>query len=80
VHKVLGTIERVQAARLDVKGTDGKVVEIVFDAKTPITRGKAKLDATALKIGDRVSVDYTETKKINTAQTIKLGDTPAARK
>lgn len=81
VHKVLGTIASVQATQLDVKTTDGKIVTIVFDAKTPVTRGKAKLDAAALKTGDRISVDYTEGKdKINTAKTIKLGESPAARK
>ena len=79
-HKVLGTIARVQATQIEVKTTDGKVLAIVFDAKTPITRGAAKLDATALKAGDRVSVEYTEAKKINTAKTIKLGESPASRK
>ena len=72
-HKVLGTVASVQTNQIEVKGTDGKVLTIVFDAKTAITRGKDKLDATALKIGERVSVDYTQAKKTNTAKTIKLG-------
>jgi hypothetical protein len=76
-HKVLGTLASVQAGHIEVKGTDGKVITIVFDAKTPITRGKEKLDATALKIGERVSVDYTQAKNTNTAKTIKLGTAPA---
>lgn len=81
VHKALGTIASVKATQLDVKTTDGKVVTIVFDAKTPVTRGKDKLDTAALKAGDRISVEYTEGKdKINTAKTIKLGESPAARK
>jgi hypothetical protein len=76
-HKILGALASVQAGQIDVKGTDGKVVTIVFDAKTPITRGKEKLDAAALKVGDRVSVDYTQAKNTNTAKTIKLGTAPA---
>jgi hypothetical protein len=76
-HKVLGTVASVQANQLEVKGTDGKVLTIVFDAKTAITRGKDKLDATALKVGERVSVDYTQAKNTNTAKTIKLGTAPA---
>ena len=81
VHKALGTIASVKATQLDVKTTDGKAVTIVFDAKTPVTRGKDKLDTAALKAGDRISVEYTEGKdKINTAKTIKLGESPAARK
>ena len=80
VHKVLGTIASVQANQVEVKTTAGNVLAIVFDAKTPITRGKTRLDATALKVGDRVSVDYTEAKKTNTAKAIKLGASPAGRK
>ena len=79
-HKVLGTVANVQANQIEVKGTDGKVLTIVFDAKTAITRGKDRLDATALKIGERVSVDYTQAKKTNTAKTIKLGTAPAPAK
>ena len=76
-HKVLGTVASVQADQIEVKGTDGKVVTIALDAKTAITRGKDKLDAAALKIGERVSVDYTQAKNTNTAKTIKLGTAPA---
>ena len=81
-HKVLGTIASVQTNQIEVTGTDGKVLTIVFDAKTAITRGKDKLDATALKFGERVSVDYTQAKKTNTAKTIKLGTAapPPAKK
>ena len=76
VHKVLGTVASVQANQIDVKSTDGKLVTIVLDAKTAITRGKDKLTATALKVGERVSVDYTQAKTVNTAKTIKLGTMP----
>ena len=77
-HKVLGTVASVQANQIEVKGTDGKVLTIVLGAKTAITRGKDKLDAAALKAGERVSVDYTQDKKmVNTATAIKLGTAPA---
>lgn len=80
IHKVLGTVASVQAKQIEVKGTDGKVVTVVFDAKTAITRGKEKLDAAALKVGERISVDYTQAKNTNTAKTIKLGTAPAPPK
>ena len=76
-HKVLGTVASVQANQIEVKGTDGKVLTILLDAKTAITRGKDKLDAAALKVGERVSVDYTQAKNTNTAKAIKLGTAPA---
>ena len=52
----------------------------MLDGKTAITRGKAKVDATALKVGERVSVEYMEEKKMNMAKTIKLAETAAAAK
>jgi hypothetical protein len=79
-HKILGTVASVQGTRVEVKTTDGKAITVMLDAKTTVTRGKVKLDAAALKVGERVSVDYTEQKNVNTAKTIKLGETPAAAK
>ena len=76
-HKVLGTVASVQASRVDVKSTDGKIVTITLDAKTAVTRGKAKMDATALKIGERVSIDYVQQKSVNIAKTVKLAEVPA---
>jgi hypothetical protein len=79
-HKVLGTVASVQDNHIDIKTTDGKVITVMLDAKTAITRGKAKLDATALKVSERVSVEYMEQKPMNMAKTIKLGERPAAAK
>ena len=78
VHKVLGTVASVQGNRVDVKGTDGKVVTVLLNAKTAITRGKAKADVAALKVGERVSVDYLQEKNTNTAKTVKLAELPPA--
>ena len=78
VHKVLGTVAGIHGSRVDVKGTDGKVVTIVLNDKTAITRGKAKADLAALKVGERVSVDYLQEKNANTAKTVKLAEPPAA--
>ena len=80
LHKILGTVASVQGNHLEVKTTDGKVITVTLDAKTAVTRGKVKLDGTALKVGERVSVDYMQQKTVNTAKTIKLGETPAAVK
>jgi hypothetical protein len=79
-HKLLGTVASVQGTHVEVKTTDGKVVMVMLDPKTAITRGKAKLDAAALKVGERVSVDYVEEKEMNMARAVKLGAAPAAAK
>ena len=39
-----------------------------------------KVRPMSLKVGERVSLDYTEQKPVNLAKTIKLGETPAAAK
>ena len=80
VHKALGTVASIAGNQVEVKTTDGKVITVLLGAKTVFTRGKVRLDATALKVGERVSVDYTELKKVNTAKTIKLAETPVAPK
>ena len=81
LHKALGNIVSIQGVHVEVKTTDGKSLTVMLDAKTVITRGKDKLDATALKVGERISVDYMEAaNKMMMAQAIKLGTAPAAKK
>ena len=80
VHKALGTVASIQSRQIAVKTTDGKTLTVLLDAKTAITRGKVTLDATALKVGERVSVDYTEKKKVFTAKAIKLAETTSPKK
>ena len=75
VHKALGTIASIQGEHVDIKTTDGKIVTVMLDKKTTITRGKDKLDAKALKVGERISVDYKEENKMLMAQAIKLSTT-----
>lgn len=78
-HKVMGIVAGVDGNHLQIKTRDGKVVMIMLDGKTAVTRGKQKLAATDLKVGERVSIDYMQEKDVNTAKTIKLGTgTPAA--
>ena len=76
-HKVMGTITGVAGSNVVVKSTDGKSVVVVLDAKTAITRGKTKLDVTALKAGERVSIDYMQEKDTNMAKAVKLGTASA---
>jgi hypothetical protein len=78
LHKVMGTLSSVDGNQLAVKATDGKMVTVVLDPKTTITRGKARLDVTALKTGERVSIDYMQEKNVNMAKAIKLGTATAA--
>ena len=78
-HKVLGTVSGLHDRHLEIKATDGTTVTIMIDIKTTVTRGKEKLDATAIKVGERISVDYTQEKDMFVAQAVKLSLTKAAK-
>ena len=80
MHKALGTITSVAADKVEIKKTDGKALTVLLDKKTTVTRGKDKLDATALKVGERVSVEYMEANKVMTAHSLKLGTTTQTAK
>jgi len=60
-----------------VKTADGKMTMVMMDAKTKITLGKTKLDAKALKVGDRVVASGPEEKGMISAETVKVGTAPA---
>ncbi len=81
LHKALGTVSSIEGAHVIVKTTEGKTITVMLDKKTTVTRGKEKLDAAALKVGERVSVDYMEESKMLMARAIKLGTVaaPAAK-
>jgi hypothetical protein len=78
MHKALGTVSSIEGQHLVVKTTDGKSLTVMLDKETAITRGKDKLDVSALKIGERLSVDYMEEKGMNMAHGVKLGTATAA--
>jgi|SRR5687768_15476627 hypothetical protein len=77
VHKVLGTITSIDYPHMDVATTDKKTVTIMFDASSKITRGKAKVADTEIKVGDRVSVETEEKGGMMMVKTLKLGVAPA---
>ena len=76
-HKVMGTISSIDGKNLTVKTTDGKTVTVVLGAKTKITQGKKTVEATVLKVGDRLVAEGTEEKAVLTATTVRLGEVPA---
>lgn len=80
LHKALGTIASIQGEHVEIKTNGGKAITLMLDKKTAVTRGNEKLDASALKVGDRVSVEYMEEKKMLMALAIKLGTTAQAAK
>ena len=76
-HKVMGTVSGIDGKNVTVKTTDGKTVTVVLSGKTKITQGKKTVEATVLKVGDRLVAEGTEDKAVFTATTVRLGERPA---
>ena len=72
-HTVMGTIASIDGTNLMVKTADGKQTMVMMDAKTKITQGTTKLDAKALKVGDRVVASGAEEQSMIMAVTVKVG-------
>ena len=77
-HTVMGTIASIDGTNLMVKTADGKQTMVMMDAKTKITQGKTKLDAKALKVGDRVVAKGAEEQSMIMAATVQVGAAPVA--
>ena len=78
-HTVMGTVSSIDGTSLMVKTADGKTVMVMLDAKTKITKGATKLEASALKVGDRVVAAGPEEKEMVMAETVKVGGAPVAK-
>jgi hypothetical protein len=75
VRTVIGTVTRVDGAHITLKTTAGKTQVVMLDRKTVITRGKDTADASAIVVGQRVSVDARPDQDMLMAQAIKLAVT-----
>jgi hypothetical protein len=78
LHKVMGTVVAVDAAKLDVKGSDGKTLSLVVDAATKVVRGTTVIKAVDLKAGERIVASYMPMKGANGAEMLMAKDVKAA--
>ena len=79
-HKVMGPGEARQDDRLQHKTTDGKVVTVVVNDKTKFARGKQKVDAAALKVGERVVIEIVGEKDMTAKVVTMAAPAPATAK
>ena len=78
-HTVMGTVSSTDGKNLMVKTADGKTIMVMMDAKTKVTQGKAKLELSAVKVGDRVVAAGPEEKEMIMAETVKVGAATVAK-
>lgn len=72
VHKILGTVTKIDGQHITLKTTAGKTQVVMLGAKTTITRGTEKVEASAIAVGQRISVDAMQEKDMMMAQAVKL--------
>jgi hypothetical protein len=71
--RIIGTLEKLQSARISVKKTTGPTVSVRIDKQTAITQDKKKVDATALKVGQSLVIDaYGDTEDDSLALEIRI--------
>ena len=78
LHKVMGTVVAADAAKVDVKGTDGKTLSLVVDASTKVARGTTVIKAAELAAGERVVAAYMPMKGPDGAEMLMAKDVKAA--
>jgi hypothetical protein len=62
-HKLMGTLNAIDAKKLVMKTKEGKDVSVAIDAKTKFLNGKSRGAATELKAGMRVVVNVGDGKE-----------------
>jgi len=78
-HKVMGTVTSFDAAgnRLQLKTTDGRMLDLNLDAATRYRKGSAAAAATDLAPGTRVVVSYAEKSSVKTVTELLIGGSKA---
>lgn len=79
-HKAMGTVSAIDGNHITVKTADGKMVMVMLDGKTKVTQGKTKIEASALKVGDRIVAEGPEEKQMIMATSVRVGEVATAAK
>lgn len=79
-HKVMGTVSAVTATQMQLKTPEGKIVTAMLNPKTTFARGKQKVDATAVKVGERVVVEVASEKDMIASSVTMAAPTPVVAK
>ena len=78
VHKIMGTVSKVDGNQVQIQGTDGKKVIVALNDKTQILKGTVKAALVDLKEGTRVVIEAEGEPLV--AKTLRLAPAPATKK
>lgn len=68
-HKTMGTVSALHGRHLEVAGTDRKTHTFALGDKTKVMRGKTIVQASDIRVGERIVVIYTQAKDKATGKT-----------
>ena len=77
---VVGSITKIDGMNVSVKTTDGKDETVMLTAKTKVSKGKDKVDAKSLAVGERIVAYGPEDKSMVDAKSISITVTGATTK
>jgi len=63
-HKIMGTVTALRDKSGDMKTPDGKTVTVILNAKTTFLRGKQKVDAASIRVGERMVAEVASEKEM----------------
>jgi hypothetical protein len=78
-HKAMGTVAVVDASRIDVKSSDGKVDSIAITPATKFKKGSKAATSADVMANEKVVVKYTESKGEKTASEIEVGSSSSSK-
>ena len=79
-HKFMGTVSAVTATQIELKTPEGKIVTATLNPKTTFARGKQRVDASAVKVGERVVVTVPSEKEMIASTVTMAAPTPVVAK
>jgi len=79
-HKIMGTVSALTANSVELKTPDGKLVTVTVNQKTTFAKGKQKVDASVLRVGERVVVEVPSEKAMIASTVTMAAPTPVVAK
>ena len=72
-HEAKGTVKAIEATKLTLDSTEGKVLLFTLSAQTKFLRGTAEVKREEVVVGERAIVKYQEKGEANNASEVRLG-------
>jgi hypothetical protein len=73
-HQAMGTVQAVDASKLELKGTEGTDWSFVLSEETTFRRGATDVDREDVAVGERAVVTYETEEGVDRALEVRLAE------